>query len=236
MTDEQFVQHQLKLKIIQVGKKHHLDRFVNDPNPIVRAAVAHRGFKEHLDKLVHDEDSYVRLHIPKHKHKKHLDLLVHDVEPQVREVVADQGRPEHKLELLKDFNTLVRRHATRNSDNDTLTKFFKMHKNHSTADARTGLAAGHVANHLSSNKKPRDPVNHELFRAIAQNEHVGRFFPSVHETIGYETNDPKTMEILSRHKLNSVRASVYNNPDLKTIPPSPIKDRILRQARKGAYK
>lgn len=99
--NEEFLNHIIKMKITQMGQKHHLDKLVDDEHYAVRSAIAVRGFKEHLDRLVHDDHPDVRMSVASHGHQDHLDKLVHDPSPEVRKVVAKKGSVAN-LEKLKD--------------------------------------------------------------------------------------------------------------------------------------
>lgn len=95
--------HNIKMKLIGVGQKHHLDKIVNDPDWRVRAEVARRGFKEHLDKLVNDPDVIVRAEVADAGHPEHLDKLVNDPNENVRWVVATKTMDrEHLKKLASD--------------------------------------------------------------------------------------------------------------------------------------
>lgn len=99
----------IKLKIIDVGQEHHLDRFVDDPDPDVRERIASRGFKSHLDRLVDDPHLYVRTEVARIGNKEHRDKLLNDKEWKVRRTVARYGNEEHRAKLAIDHNHIVRR-------------------------------------------------------------------------------------------------------------------------------
>ena len=66
--------------------ENNLDKFINDPDPYVRFAVASQRYG--LDKLINDPDPSVR-RVAKHKYG--LDILINDTDPYVRKIVANQG-------------------------------------------------------------------------------------------------------------------------------------------------
>lgn len=74
-------------------KKEIIDKYINDEDDEVRAALAKAGYG--LDKLVDDSDFMVRMAVAEQGYG--LDKFVNDDSPSVREIVAEQGYGLDKL-------------------------------------------------------------------------------------------------------------------------------------------
>lgn len=111
---------QVRQSVALLGKPEHLDVLVNDPEPVVRKAVAQTTTsKEHLNKLVNDE-FIVRLAVVANESFTDFELLIRDDDGDIkRTAIERQSNHERQLalrvdpdkadELLQSMNVEVRK-------------------------------------------------------------------------------------------------------------------------------
>ena len=124
---DHFVKHdfdhaKIMHNVARHGRKDHLDKLTDHPDPYVRETVAERGSKEHHDKLVNDSASMVRKSVAEHGSKEHLDKLVHDENNDVKHAVAEHGDDDHHKILMHDPDWSIRRKVAFSTDNHSILK------------------------------------------------------------------------------------------------------------------
>lgn len=207
LNRKEWEQRQLKLKIAEVGQKHHLDRLVDDPDYVVRATVAYSGrHQDHLDKLVHDPNSKVREAVAMVGNDSNRNKLVKDRDHSVRMVVASHGNQQHVYSLLYDPAPHVRNQAFRKSSDATLFKFFK-----STAEehSKHKMMVDEHARLLIHNNAAEH--SDDMLSAIIDNHNVSLYTKSI---LAKKVSSEDHLEKLSKHPVWNVRYGVAMNPDL----------------------
>ena len=97
----------LRYKALLACRKSDVIKFINDPDPVIRAKIADAGFDDCLDILVHDDDSFVRSRVALRKRDKDLDILVNDPDVMVRDSVITARRPKDLKLLANDKSSFI---------------------------------------------------------------------------------------------------------------------------------